>query len=90
MNVDLEAFNAFIAAFLPGTTGGEAVVSAMTGEYLFRGGSVTNQQNTLPVNWLKNEDGLKNYPVYTDQIPSVVDVMYTIGYGLETNSIALK
>ena len=42
MNVDLEAFNAFIAAFLPGTTGGEAVVSAMTGEYLFRGGSVTN------------------------------------------------
>ena len=42
------------------------------------------------MNWLKNEDGLKNYPVYTDQIPSVVDVMYTIGYGLETNSIALK
>ena len=43
--------NAFIAAWLPGTQGGEAVVNSIFGDYLFRSNDLAN---TLPVPWLKS------------------------------------
>ncbi len=41
--------SAFISAWLPGTQGGEAIVSALIGDYLFRGGDDNSKANTLPV-----------------------------------------
>ena len=56
--------DAFIAAWLPGTQGGEAIVSAIMGEYLFRGGSDSGLANTLPVAWIDSMDCLVDYPIY--------------------------
>jgi len=49
VNDMLAKSNAFVAAWLPGTTGGEAVVQALFGEYLFRS---SGNANTLPVPWI--------------------------------------
>ena len=79
---------AFIAAWLPATQGGEAIVSALFGEYLFRGGSTDNKQNTLPIQWLKDMKCLEKYPIYLEDgsIPSIPDASYEIGYGLATKA----
>jgi len=46
--------DAFIAAWLPGTQGGEAIVSSLFGEYLFKGGKDSGLSNTLSVDWIKD------------------------------------
>lgn len=46
--------NAFIAGWLPGTSGGQGVVDAVTGEYLFRPSGQSDKRNTLSVDWPKN------------------------------------
>ena len=61
----LASSTSYIQAWLPGPTGGEAVVSAITGEYRFRA-KKANQgwPNTLPVDWLTSEEDIFNYAVY--------------------------
>lgn len=49
INKALAKSSAFIAAWLPGTTGGEAVVSSIVGDYLFRSNGISN---VLPVPWI--------------------------------------
>ena len=58
----IKSSNAFVAAWLPGTTGGEAVASTLSGEYRFR---YKGKVNTLPVAWVSSMDSLKDYPIYT-------------------------
>lgn len=52
INQPLSLSTAFIAAWLPGTTGGEAVVKSIFGEYLFG----TNDANKLPFDWFTSMD----------------------------------
>ena len=93
----LDESDAFIAAWLPGTAGGEAIVDAILGNYLFCEGSFTEingqkicnegSPNTLPVDWLRNMDQLQNYPVYEANVqgfPRISDPLFEIGYGLAT------
>ncbi|MCI0454159.1 MAG: glycoside hydrolase family 3 C-terminal domain-containing protein [Candidatus Dadabacteria bacterium] len=93
----LDESNAFIAAWLPGTAGGEAIVDALLGSYLFckesfteiNGQKICNDgsPNTLPVDWLRNMDQLQNYPVYETNVqgfPRIPDPLFEIGFGLAT------
>jgi beta-glucosidase len=93
----LDASTAFVAAWLPGTTGGQAIVDALLGKYLFCQGhfTVANGQkvcdagspNTLPVDWVRSEDQLESYPVYdanTTGFPRLGNPLFEIGYGLAT------
>ena len=41
-----------IAAWLPGTSGGQGIVDAITGEYVLRKGG--SKANTLSVDWPRN------------------------------------
>lgn len=50
----LSESNAFIAAWLPGTSGGQGVIDAVTGDYLFKPQGQTDLRNTLSVDWPKN------------------------------------
>lgn len=45
--------SAVIAAWLPGTSGGHGIMSAITGDYIVRKGGVSNRKNTLSVDWLR-------------------------------------
>ena len=76
----------FIAAWLPGTQGGEAIVSSIFGDYLFRNGSEQNKQNTLPVDWISTMEDLENFPIYKSNgdIPSIANPLFKAGYGLTT------
>ena len=78
---------AYIQAWLPGTTGGEAVVSAIMGEYRFKSAKADQGwPNTLPVDWHSSEQDLHNYPVYWSNgtMPHIANPMFTKGYGLST------
>ncbi len=85
----LDKSDAFIAAWLPGTTGGQAIANALFGKYLFcpQKGSI-GTPNTLTVNWMRNMDQLKNYPIYDkgSGFVSYEDPLFKIGYGLSTQS----
>ena len=84
INTTLEVSQAFVAAWLPGTAGGEAIVSAINGTYLFNN-QANYTANTLPVAWISTEDSLVDYPVYnTGAVPSIKDPLFPIGYGLKT------
>lgn len=48
INEPLAYSKAFIAAWLPGTTGGQAIADAITGDYKFR---YKQGVNTLPADW---------------------------------------
>lgn len=82
----LNESNAFVAAWLPGTSGGEAIVSALNGDYLFRGGNDNNLSNTLPLPWIKDMACLENYPEYTADgaVPTIKNPLFEAGYGLAT------
>jgi beta-glucosidase len=82
LSAPLLASDAFIAAWLPGTAGGEALASAIFGSYLFRN---KDEANTLPVDWIKSMEQLKNFPVFeTDVLPRIKDPLFPMGYGLAT------
>jgi beta-glucosidase len=49
-----EQSNAVIAAWLPGTSGGQGVVDLITGAYVARPGGATNRKNSLSVDWLRS------------------------------------
>ena len=93
----LDESTAFIAAWLPGTSGGQAIVDALLGRYLFCQGQFTiangqkicnaGSPNTLPVDWVRSEDQLENYPVYEADsagFPRLSNPLFEIGYGLAT------
>ena len=84
--MDMKGANvdALIAAFLPGTAGGEAIVTALNGEYNFR---QEGNANRLPVEWFNSMDSLKDYPIYKAHVkgrPEIPDAKYPIGHGLAT------
>jgi beta-glucosidase len=94
----LDESSAFIAAWLPGTSGGEALADALFGDYLFCQDSFTvvdgqmvcgeGSPNTLPVDWLRDMGQLRNFPVYRKNlqgIPRIPDPLFEIGYGLATS-----
>ncbi|MCC6712129.1 MAG: glycoside hydrolase family 3 C-terminal domain-containing protein [Candidatus Dadabacteria bacterium] len=93
----LDESSAFIAAWLPGTSGGEAVVDAILGRYHFCEGRFTEvngekicdegSPNRLPVDWIRNMAQLTGFPVYEEGsqgIPRISDPLFEIGYGLAT------
>ena len=43
--------SAVIAAWLPGTSGGQGIMDAISGDYVVRPGGVTNKKNSLSVDW---------------------------------------
>lgn len=56
--------SAFISAFLPGTSGGQGIVDAIVGKYVFRPNGQNDKTNTLSFDWPKSMDQLKDYPYY--------------------------
>lgn len=90
----LEKSTAFIAAWLPGTSGGQAIANALFGNYLFCNGKrqtktdlcQANSPNTLTVDWVQNMQSLQNYPIYNRGQGAVTYAksLFEIGYGLAT------
>ncbi|CAD8161610.1 unnamed protein product [Paramecium octaurelia] len=75
--------NSFIAAWLPGTTGGEAIVKSIFGEYGF--GGVDNKNNKLPSPWFSTLDSIKDYPKYVSNTqPIINNPKFATGFGLQT------
>jgi beta-glucosidase len=69
----LQNSDAVIAAFLPGTLGGDAIANALMGKYLFR---MEWQSNTLTFPWPRNMADVENR--------FKEGSLYPIGYGLAT------
>jgi beta-glucosidase len=71
INGILDESSAFISAFLPGTSGGQGIVDAITGRYVFRKNGSADKTNSLSFDWPKSMDQLKNFPYYAadNQIP---------------------
>lgn len=42
---------AFIAAWLPGTSGGQGVIDTLTGDYIFKPNGNSDKRNTLSMDW---------------------------------------
>lgn len=84
VNEAIDNSEAFIAAWLPGTQGGEAIVQSIFGEYLFRNGS--GKENTLPLDWVSTMEDLKRFPVYKSngETPEIAHPLYKMGHGLAT------
>jgi len=78
--------NAFISAWLPGTSGGQGVVDAISGDYLIRPNGKVDRTNTLSMDWPANMDSLKNFPIYyaDGAVPRVPNPLFEVGYGLST------
>ncbi len=49
-----EQSSAVIAAWLPGTSGGQGVVDLISGAYAARPGGSSNRKNSLSVDWPRN------------------------------------
>lgn len=49
-----EKSTSVIAAWLPGTSGGQAVVNLITGEYIARANGSSDRKNTLSMDWPRN------------------------------------
>ncbi len=86
--------DAFIAAWLPGTSGGQAIANGLFGRFLFGKGKHQNNNdlcrlnspNTLTINWVRNMEQLENYPIYRKGKGPVSfkNPLFKIGYGLAT------
>lgn len=46
--------SAFVASWLPGTSGGQGVVDSITGDYIFRVNGTSDKRNTLSMDWPSN------------------------------------
>ena len=46
-----ETSSAVIAAWLPGTSGGQGIMNAISGDYIVRQGGSSNKKNTLSMDW---------------------------------------
>lgn len=51
INNILEQSTAFLDAFLPGTSGGQGIVDAITGDYILRPNGPNDRTNTLSFDW---------------------------------------
>jgi len=49
----LNESSAVLAAWLPGTSGGEGIVNAITGKYRLRPNGASDRKNTLAFDWPK-------------------------------------
>lgn len=49
-----EQSTAVISAWLPGTSGGQAVIDLISGAYVARPGGISNRKNSLSVDWPKS------------------------------------
>ena len=54
INSILDQSDALMHAFLPGTSGGQGIVDALTGKYVLRKNGETDRTNTLSFDWPKN------------------------------------
>ena len=50
----LNQSTAFIASWLPGTSGGQGIVDSITGDYVFRANGSSDKRNTLSMDWPQN------------------------------------
>lgn len=84
INNALNISNAFIAGWLPGTSGGQGIVDAISGDYKFKSGG--SRSNTLAFDWPVNETTLDNFPVYppNGDIPRIAHRLFDVGHGLST------
>lgn len=46
---------AVVSAWLPGTSGGDGIVDALTGKYLFKPSGASDRRNTLAFDWPKTQ-----------------------------------
>jgi beta-glucosidase len=46
---------AVVSAWLPGTAGGDGIVDALTGKYLFKPNGASDRRNTLAFDWPKTQ-----------------------------------
>lgn len=53
-----ETSSAVIAAWLPGTSGGQGIVDLISGAYVARPGGSSNRKNSLSVDWPRNMKAL--------------------------------
>jgi len=44
-----------VSAWLPGTSGGDGIIDAITGKYVFRPNGSSDRRNTLAFDWPKTE-----------------------------------
>jgi beta-glucosidase len=51
----LNESTAVVAAWLPGTSGGDGIISAITGRYSFRPNGTNDRRNTLAFDWPKTQ-----------------------------------
>ncbi len=63
--------NAVIAAWLPGTSGGQGVIDAVVGDYLMRPSSA-NTKNTLSMDWPKDMVLIHRFRQLLITSPSIV------------------
>ena len=78
--------SAVLSAWLPGTTGGQAIVDAISGDYVLRPTNRTEKVNTLAFDWPSTQVSLFDFPVYpaTGEVPTFKNPLFTTGFGLST------
>lgn len=85
--------NAVLHAFLPGTSGGQGIVDALTGSYILRQNGQSDLRNTLSFDWPKNnvliyfiQTQLHRFPAYgaDGKVPRYDDPLFKVGHGLST------
>ena len=86
INNALGISDAFIAGWLPGTSGGQGIVDAISGDYRLRNKGSGDRTNTLAFDWPVNETTLDNFPVYPPDgnIPRIAHRLFDVGHGLST------
>lgn len=77
---------AVLHAFLPGTSGGQGIVDAITGSYILRPNGQSDNRNSLSFDWPKTNAQITKFPVYTadGKVPKIEDPLFRVGYGLST------
>ena len=78
--------SAVLAAWLPGTSGGQGIIDGITGDYILKAGGSSDRTNTLSMDWPKSMSGLADFPVYGSDglIPEIPDIQFKVGFGLST------
>jgi len=51
----LATSTAVVSAWLPGTAGGDGIIDALTGKYLFKPNGASDRRNTLAFDWPKTQ-----------------------------------
>lgn len=67
----MEPSSAFIAAWWPGTSGGQGIINAITGDYLMRSNGTSSRTNTLSVDWPRSMVHFLLIIGFIEQIPNL-------------------